>query len=130
MSKTATENNTVFYVCVASGGKLGPCKIYQGIFYFLSSFFFFLKTSFTALLKDLLHTMQDTLGQSVGKELISFPVLGDHLQAVWKPNVCLLKSFLKEWLAAVSHGDAHHRRHLFHLRSCPWAAVPINFMHR
>lgn len=100
----------------------------SSIFFLL--FFFFLKTSFTALLKDLLHTMQDTLGQSVGKELISFPVLGDHLQAVWKPNVCLLKSFLKEWLAAVSHGDAHHRRHLFHLRSCPWAAVPINFMHR
>ena len=35
MSKTAMESNTVFCVCVTSGGKLGPSRICQGIFYFV-----------------------------------------------------------------------------------------------
>lgn len=106
--------------------EIGPCRIYQGIFHFL--FFFF---------EDVIHSSTERLiphkvghpGAIHGQGINFFPRVRRSLASCVDAKCLSLKSFLKEWLAAVSHDAAHHGRHLFHLRSCQWAAVPINFMH-
>lgn len=134
MSKTATENNTVFCVCMTSGGKLGPSRICQGIFYFVCQgifYFVFSKTSFTTLLKELLHTINvGHPGAIHGQGINFFPCVRRPSASCLKAK-CLSSEIISERLACSCQSwQCPPWETSISSEVLPVGGSAVNFMHR